>query len=38
MFKLLQKNLEPDEIAKTMQVSVHTVKSHLSKIKRVNIN
>lgn len=36
--ELLKKNYELEKIAEIMQVSLHTVKSHISKIKRMNLN
>lgn len=36
--KLLRKNFELDEIARIMHISLHTVKSHVAKIKRMNVN
>lgn len=36
--KLLKENYELEKIAEIMQVSLHTVKSHISKIKRMNLN
>ncbi len=36
--ELLRKNYELEKIAEIMQVSLHTVKSHISKIKRMNLN
>ncbi len=36
--ELLRKNYELDEIARIMHVSLHTVKSHINKIKRMNLN
>lgn len=36
--ELLKKNYELGKIAEIMQVSLHTVKSHISKIKRMNLN
>ncbi len=38
VFELLRKNYELDEIARIMHISLHTVKSHINKIKRMNIN
>lgn len=36
--ELLRKNYELDEIARIMNISLHTVKSHVAKIKRMNVN
>ncbi len=38
VLELLRKNYELDEIARIMHVSLHTVRAHVSKIKRMNLN
>lgn len=38
VLELLRRNYALDEIARVMHVSLHTVKSHISKIKRMNLN
>lgn len=38
VLELLEKNYTENEIAETLKISRHTVKSHIYKIKRMTLN